>query len=112
MDLNSDDAWRHANIHERHGGALRKIEAIDTSLRSTITLSKECHEAVHKHLLNMEVMNEAQGFNGPVVFTGTLANGRKLLEPYRSMPTVEHVIRQTESGDDDHDDDEPGVGNV
>ena len=112
LDLTSDAYWQHANIHERTGGANRKNEAIDTSLRSTITLAAECHEAVERNRLKIEVVDEQKGFNGPVIFSGRLASGAQL-EPYMSLPTVERVIRQTDqTGDESHDDSESGVGDI
>ena len=96
VDLISDNPWQHANIHERTGGADRKYEAVDVSLRSTITLAKECHEKVERGTLNIVVLDEQLGYNGPVHFTGKLANGRVLDAPFLSKPTLTGAWRTPE----------------
>lgn len=85
-----------ANIHERTGGSNRKTEAIDVSLRSTITLAPRCHERVTRNQLQLEVLDEALGFNGPVRITGKLATGEKLQEPYISQPVLTGAWRTHE----------------
>ena len=87
LHLTSDDPWLHANIHERTGGVARRTEAIDVTLRSTVTLAKECHEAVERHRMTIEILNDALGFNGDIMFRGRMANGTPLAG-YRSAPTL------------------------
>lgn len=89
VELHSDSPWRLANIHERTGGHKRAEEAIDVSLRSTITYCKRCHESIEHHEGLIErVLDETLGYNGPVEYTGKLPSGARLKQPYLSSPTI------------------------
>lgn len=87
--LHTDDPFKLANIHERHGGHLRAEEAIDISLRSTITYCANCHQSIEQYKGLIErVLDEDAGYNGPVEYTGKLPNGVKLKDPFISHPTL------------------------
>lgn len=75
-----------ANIHETEKP--RWKAAIDVTLRSTLTLAAECHTAVERNQLKVEYLDAELQCNGPVAFTGTLATGEKLSEPYVSWPEI------------------------
>lgn len=90
--LHSDDPWMLANIHERHGGHLRAVEAIDITLRSTVTYCKRCHDSVeHYEGLVERVIDDADGYNGPIEYTGKLPGGTKLKDPLVSLPTLSPI---------------------
>lgn len=99
VQLLSDDPWQLANIHEITGGAARKTEAIDITLRSTITLCKTCHDYVERHELHADPVVPAEGFNGPVLFTGKIS---PLNRAYRhlSRPEMSPQEARSTSGDD------------
>lgn len=89
VQLHTDDPFQLANIHERTGGSKRAEEAIDITLRSTITLCGACHGHVELNKLVLTCEHEDEGFNGLVLVSGTLPNRRKpLAEPIRSLPTL------------------------
>lgn len=84
--LVTDNPFQLANIHERHGGHLRAEEAIDITLRSTITYCHACHEAVERNKLKEQVLDEEQSYNGPVSYTGTLPSGERLRTARVTLP--------------------------
>lgn len=94
MPLFADTPAGHMHIHETESP--RQEAAIDVSLRSTIALAPACHQAVESHRLTITYTDDALRCNGPVAFTGTLANGRVLDEPYISHPTLTGAWRTAE----------------
>lgn len=82
------------HIHETEKP--RQEAAIDITLRSTISLAPGCHEAVEKNRLTITYLDDGLRCNGPVEFTGRLANGRILDAPYVSKPTLEGAWRTAE----------------
>ena len=76
----------HIHIHETERP--RQEAAIDVTLRSTLSLAPECHQAVERNQLKTVYLDDNLRCNGPVQFTGQLANGRRLDEPYVSFPTL------------------------
>lgn len=87
LPLHSDSPFTVAHIHERDGGTKRAAESVDVTLRSTITLCAKDHAAVEQYKLHITVVDEAQGFNGPVRFTGRVANGDRVRD-MESRPTL------------------------
>jgi hypothetical protein len=94
--LVTHDPYELANIHERTGGHKRAEEAIDITLRSTITYCKACHESIEQHKGLVErVLDDAAGYNGPVEYTGKLPSGEKLKTPLVSYPALDPIDART-----------------
>lgn len=91
VSLQSDDPFQLANIHERRGGIYRAEEAIDVTLKSTITLCAGCHANIKPRKLTLDVADEDQGFNGLVTVTGRLGSGELLKTPFLSTATLSPV---------------------
>lgn len=89
--LHTDDPYKLANIHERRGGIYRAEEAIDVTLKSTITLCAECHPLIKAKKLFLDVTDETRGFNGPVHVTGRLGSGEVLKKPFLSLATLDPI---------------------
>lgn len=94
MPLRADTPLGHIHIHETEKP--RQEAAIDVTLRSTLSLAPECHEAVEKNRLHVEYADPELRCNGAILFTGRLANGRILVHPYRSEPTLTGTWRSVE----------------
>lgn len=75
-----------ANIHETEGP--RHAAAIDVTLRLTVTLAPECHVAVERNRLKIAYADDEAKCNAPLIFTGILATGKRLAEPYVSTPRL------------------------
>lgn len=94
MPLTGDTPLQHIHIHETEKP--RAEAAIDITLRSTISLAPECHEKVELGSLKLNYCDDDLWCNGPVAFTGRLANGRILDAPYVSYPTMTGAWRTAE----------------
>lgn len=87
--LSTDDPFALANIHEMHGGVLRAEEAIDVTLKSTVTYCHACHMSIEQHKGLVErVMDATLGYNGPVEYSGKLPSGERLKTPLCSLPDL------------------------
>src|SRR3990167_1391504 len=76
LPLKGDSPLAHIHIHETERP--RQEAAIDVTLRSTLSLAPECHQAVERNQLKTVYLDDNLRCNGPVQFTGQLANGRRL----------------------------------
>lgn len=101
--LQSNDPWTLANIHERTGGSQRRIEAVDITLRSTITLCNRCHEDVERNRMTAAPLDPEQGYNGRVVFAGRRL-GIGPIEPIYSDPSI--TPQEARLRDDDIEEEE------
>lgn len=101
--LYSNDPFQIAHIHEMNGGALRRLEAVDLSLRSTITLCCRCHEDIERNRMTAAPLDPESGYNGGVVFAGRRL-GIGVIEPvYSYAAMTPQEARRTEGENDDDD---------
>lgn len=86
LNLNDDRHWMHANIHETEGP--RIVAAV--SRPKCITLCHDCHFAVERNDMSLEILFPALGTDAAVSFDGTVPGTTPLQvrEHYRSEPLI------------------------